>query len=120
MDMLTKSETQVFYHRTTREAADKILADGFRDGTDHYLTANLWSGVWLSNVPLDSNDGATGHVLLRVTLDLPEITLAEYEWVPEDEWVREIQRYREWLVPADVINPIATIEEIDDLDEIED
>lgn len=83
------------YHRTP--AADAILAEGFRDGFGLYLTAQLWSGVWLSDKPLDENEGAKGDDLLA--LDIPEDAIAEFEWVQEPSF-----GYREWLVPAEVVN----------------
>ena len=92
------------YHRT--KAADAILAEGFRDGEGHYLTSNLYRGVWLSNVPLDENEGAWGDTLL--SLDIPESVIAEYEWVEEGK------PYREFLVPADTVNEYGppTVEDI--------
>ena len=95
----------VLYHRTGGEAATSILADGFKDGTGTYLAApHEFSGVWLSNVPLDVNEGAWGDVLLKVTLELSEADLALYEWVEEGK------PYREWLVPAALINSNMAIE----------
>jgi hypothetical protein len=36
----------------TSEAADQILAEGFRDNTDNYgFEGHLLTGVWLSDVP---------------------------------------------------------------------
>jgi len=86
----------MLYHRTTRAAADAILRDGFIDGTGNYLTANKYSGVWLSDRPLDVNEGAHGDVLLSV--DLAETMVAPYEWIEEGK------PFREFLVPADVVN----------------
>jgi len=60
----------IFYHRTTTQAAQQILKDGFRDATGAYLTTSEWTGVWLSDVPLDVNEGAVGDCLLRVDLQL--------------------------------------------------
>jgi len=42
--------------------------------------------VWLSDVPLDSNEGATGAWLVTVELptDGAELVDREYEWVLED------------------------------------
>ena len=60
------------------------------------MTDREFSGVWLSAVPLDINEGAKGEQLLA--LDIPEEVVAEYEW-REDE-----KTYREFLVPADVVN----------------
>ena len=55
-----------FYHRTTREAADAILVHGFQDAEGPYMTANIHRGVWISDMPLDVNEGAKGEVLLAV------------------------------------------------------
>jgi hypothetical protein len=49
----------IFYHRTTAANATSILSRGFRDGTGKYMTDREFSGVWLSDVPLDVNDGGT-------------------------------------------------------------
>ena len=37
------------YHCTTEAAARQILAVGFRDHMDRYLTDREWTGVWLSD-----------------------------------------------------------------------
>jgi hypothetical protein len=55
-----------FYHRT--DAADAILAGGFRDAEGTYLTRNVYRGVWLSVYPLDVNQGADGDHLLEVMI----------------------------------------------------
>ena len=93
------------YHSTSREAAESILAHGFRDGIGYYMAnrrwSRRWSGVWLSDVPLD---GGGGGVLLRVHLKLPESDLVEYEWIEEGK------PYREWLVPAAILNSVMRIE----------
>jgi hypothetical protein len=77
----------ILYHRTTAANAEQIQRDGF--ALEH-------SGVWLSNMPRDINEGAYGDVLLKV--DLPEQAIADYEWIEEGK------PYREWLVPAQLIN----------------
>jgi hypothetical protein len=46
------------YHTTRSETADLILQDGFRDGRGHYLTKLEYSGVWLSDEPLDEQAGS--------------------------------------------------------------
>jgi hypothetical protein len=99
------------YHRTTASRAEAILRDGFKDGTGHYLTDQLHSGVWLSNEPLDCNEGATGDVLLEVE-GLIDAELAAYEWVEEGK------TYREWLIPAAIVNTKATVRIVDDEGEI--
>lgn len=98
------------YHRTTRDAANNILANGFCDTTGTYMTEHEYTGIWLSNVPLDANEGTKGDILLRVRLPLPESAIAQYEWIEEGK------PYREWLVPADLINPIMVVGEVQDND----
>ena len=90
-----------FFHRTTRASADAILATGFKDATGHYGTRNQYTGVWISNEPLDMNEGASGDVLLVVEID-PALIEAY-------EWVEERKPYREFLVPAEVLNSDATL-----------
>ena len=46
------------YHRTDVLAARAILRAGFRDGRGTYLTRHVFTGVWLSDRPLDENEGA--------------------------------------------------------------
>lgn len=60
------SERAVLYHRTP--AASEILARGFRDAEGTYMLGIVLRGVWLSDVPLDSNEGAKGSELLEVLL----------------------------------------------------
>jgi hypothetical protein len=92
------------YHRTDRAAAEVILRKGFRDNTNYYMTAHLHTGVWLSNVPLDENEGAHGDYLLRVSLDISESELARYEWIEEGKG------YREFLIPAELVNGHCKVE----------
>ena len=85
-----------FYHRTTAEAAAAILDGGFRDATGTYGTGVQHIGVWLSNVPLDENEGTATGPVLEVSVDDPD-QIAPYEWVQDIG-------YREWLVPAALLN----------------
>ena len=60
------------------------------------------SGVFLSDVPLDINEGATGEDLIEVTL--PEkVDLSGYELVEDGK------PYREWCVPAELLNARALL-----------
>jgi hypothetical protein len=86
----------ILYHSTTRENATNILREGFRDRTDHYMTDTPHTGVWLSDTPLDENEGGSSEVLLCVELE--EGVLAFYEWVETGKG------YREFLVPAEIVN----------------
>jgi hypothetical protein len=98
----------ILYHRAPDAVAKAILQAGFRDGTGTYMTTREWTGTWLSNIPLDINEGAVGGVLLRVELTLDEAAIAEFEWIEEGK------PYREWLVPASLINTYSTVRVIDE------
>lgn len=84
----------ILYHRTP--AAKDIMEKGFKDSESNYLTNRKWSGVWLSDRPLDSNEGAKGNQVL--TVEIPDEVISEYEWVNEGF------TYREFLVPAELVN----------------
>jgi len=91
---MAKAEGSVIvYHRTN--AASQILDDGFRDGSGRYLTDRVWRGVWLSDRPLDENEGATGNTVLFV--EIPDEVVARFEWVQDIG-------YREFLLPAEIAN----------------
>jgi len=89
-------ETGILYHVTTEEAARSILRDGFTDGRGTYMTTREHTGVWLSDRPLDINEGAYGDAILEV--EIPPEAVLDYEWVEEGK------PYREFLVPARVVN----------------
>ena len=92
-----KRSTMKVYHRTFYSAA--ILREGFRDSTDTYMTTREHTGVWVSDCPLDENEGADGDVLL--TLSVPIDVFAQYEWLEEGK------PYRESLIPAAILNTLA-------------
>jgi len=94
------------YHRTTAAAAKSILADGFRDAKCTYGSTRMHRGVWLSDVPLDVNEGADGDILLCVTL------ACDGERIQNFEWVEVGKPYREWLVPAVSLKPLISSIEI--------
>ena len=91
------------WHRTSADIAAKILTDGFRDGTETYLTNRKFSGVWLSDKLLDENEGANGDTALRVALDCTEDEIVKFEWVEEGK------PYREFLIPAAFITARGTV-----------
>jgi hypothetical protein len=98
----------ILYHRTDPQAAETILQQGCRAGSGEYMTPNTYSGVWLSNVPLDENEGASGDILLEVTTDFTESEIAQYEWMEEGKG------YREVLIPAAEINSRVKIRIVED------
>ena len=86
------------YHVTTRDRARTILREGFRDNEGSYGTDRQWSGVWLSDTPLDCNEGVSGNTILAVSFDCEPDDLSDYEWVQEGF------PSREWLIPSDFVN----------------
>lgn len=94
----------ILWHRTAAASADNILREGFRDGRGRYMTDREFSGVWLADRPLDSNEGAWGDTyLLKVTLDCAEDEIADFEWIEEGK------PHREWLIPAPFLEHRATV-----------
>lgn len=93
-----------YYHRTRRKAARAILRRGFKDATGTHLTAQLWTGVWVANVPLDSNEGAKSGSLLAVDI--------QAKYVRRHEWKERGKGYREFLVPAKILNKYGKVSEI--------
>ena len=84
----------ICYHRTPFPQA--ILDNGFEDRRGTYLTTETLEGVWVSDVPLDCNEGAEGLTVLSV--EVPEELLIPHEWVEKGK------PYREFLVPAATLN----------------
>lgn len=69
-----------------------------------------FKGVWLEDVPLNCHVGANDSHLLKVALDLSDEEIDTYECK------RKGCSYREWLVPAAILNDMATVE-IENVDE---
>jgi hypothetical protein len=89
------------YHRTP--ASGLVLAGGFRDPEAGRLIGGLMlTGVWLSDQPLDGNEGTKGDALLEVIFPAGT-ALDDYE-VAEDG-----KPYREWCVPAAMVNELAAV-----------
>jgi hypothetical protein len=88
------------FHRAV--SAEAIRRSGFRDGEGPYPTGATLRGVFLSDVPLDCNEGARGKQLLAVTLP-DEIDLSAYELAEEGK------PYLEWCVPARLLNDHGTV-----------
>lgn len=88
------------YHRTPHPEA--ILRDGFRDPRG---SLNL-TGVWLSDVPLDENEGAKGPTVLSVKIPVEERV--------DLEVVEVGKPYREWCLPSDLVNRFGPPSVVDD------
>lgn len=78
--------------------ASGILAQGFRDGDGSYGTEIALTGVWVSEIVLDENEGACGDAVLQIEAHVSKRDLSSYE-------VKEGGKpYREWCFPARLIN----------------
>ncbi len=96
------------YHRTS--AAEAILREGFIDHSGSYMcTDMILTGVFVSDKPLDGNEGANGEFLLA--MEIPDATFDQYELVNEGFE----GTYRESCIPAAVLNQCGppTIEDCD-------
>jgi hypothetical protein len=92
----------IIYHRTGN--AEAILRDRFRDEEGSYMLEDFTlRGVFLSDKPLDANEGAGGNHLLEVTLPDDCYDFSYYELVEEGK------PYREWCIPAEIINRHGTV-----------
>lgn len=98
-----------YFHRTTAAATEAILAQGFRDGRGRYMTGTEHEGVWLSDRPLDANEGQWGVMLLAV--EVPAHVVEPYEWVEEGK------SYREFLAPAALLNAQGKVTIADETEE---
>jgi hypothetical protein len=90
-----------FYHRTSAENVEAILAEGFGDGRGAYPTDPEFTGVWICDVPVGVNEGGFGDVLLVV--ETPLELVEPYEFIEEEKF------HREFLVPAELINQHAKL-----------
>jgi hypothetical protein len=99
----------IFYHRTNADNARAIVNSGFKNSSGYFLSNRLWTGVWLSSIPLYGNS-SRDDALLMVKLELDQRELARWEWTAEGG------PHREWLMPAGLLNRCATVEVLDQLD----
>jgi hypothetical protein len=86
------------FHRTTEAAADAILGGGFIDRSGSYMMSADVSGVWLSDAPLDRNEGTKGDALLVVEFSGLDEEISAFEVIEDGK------PYREWIVPAVIVN----------------
>lgn len=94
-----------YYHVTDHAAA--ILRGGFRDSTSSSFP---WvSGVYLSDQPLDVNEGAVCDQVLVVDLS-DDTPLDAYEIIESGK------PYREWVVPAAIVNTHGQVRQIAEWD----
>lgn len=99
----------IFYHRTKIDDARSIVENGFENSSGYFLGNRIWTGVWLSSIPLDC-DLAREEALLMVKLEIESKDLSRWEWTAEGK------AYREWLIPASLVNKCATVQAVEVLD----
>ena len=111
MDHEVKNGALVLWHRTANTVA--ILQEGFVAARQRFITEagdDLGiAGVYVSDRPLDCNEGAARGtdprrtMLLRVLLNLSEEKIDKYEIKDE------AGTYREWCLPAAMLNASASL-----------
>jgi hypothetical protein len=107
-----------FFHRTSESAADRILTEGFRDRSGYYgFEGYEISGVWLSDVPLDPQEGTGSGPLLVVDLNLTDSEAEQYQIVETGEEPRGT--YREWVMPANFVKARGSVRRATDAEEEE-
>jgi len=93
----------ITYHNC--EDPEQLLSDGFSGGIEDVLIGGiLLTGVRVADTPLDGNEGARGHEVLRVEFP-DEIDLDNFEIVGEGGGMG----YREWYIPAGLIDTHARV-----------
>ena len=97
------------YHRTSIGDARAIVQNGFEnqawrfehDDADTETKKAL--GVWLSDRPLEGEDGPPGDAMLEVVMDASEESLQLF--LLEDV----VWDARLWIIPADVVNARSSV-----------
>jgi len=100
----------ILYHRTNADNARAIIDSGFKNSSGYFMNNRIWTGVWLSSIPVESEPSAEEDALLMVKLEIDGRELSRWEWSAEG------RSYREWLLPANIINRCATVEMVNQLD----
>ena len=98
------------YHRTSIGDARTIVRNGFEDQKWRFEHEDAGPedvkkavGVWLSDRPLDQEEGPHGDAVLEVALDVSEDSLGSFQL----EGV--LWDARLWIVPAELINAHANV-----------
>lgn len=97
---------KIFYHRTNADNARAIIESGFKNISGYFMSNRIWTGVWLSSIPVEC---VAGDTLLMVKMDIDQRELTHWEWASEG------RSYREWLIPAGIVNRGATVEPVEQL-----
>ena len=91
------------FHVTSASNARSIKDHGFRDSVGRFepLTEVRW-GVWIANRPLDRGEHCCDQPGAIFQFEIDENSIAAHEYVKEGK------PYREWLVPAGLLNGLAS------------
>ncbi len=74
-------------------------------------------GVFISDRPLDLNEGAGGDVLLEVTMRTSARDKDIERYLSSRELVEEHKGYREWIVSAKILNANGDVREVSQREE---
>lgn len=94
----------LLFHRTSVSQARAIVKAGFEDEKWNFEADNVTGetvkaiGVWLTDRPLDPEEGPPGAAVLEITLPLPEAALAPFQ---VHGALADAQL---WIIPARVAN----------------
>ncbi len=97
------------YHRTTIGNARAIVQNGFENQKwrfEHEDTSGEVKkalGVWLSDRPLEGEDGPPGDAILEVVMDASEESLELFQ-LEGVVWEAQL-----WIVPAEIVNARSTV-----------
>lgn len=97
------------YHRTTISDARAIVQNGFENQKWRFEHEEVISevknalGVWLSDRPLDGEDGPPGDAMLEVVMDASEESLELFQ-LDGVVWEAKL-----WIVPAELVNARSTV-----------
>ena len=86
------------YAALENRAARAILTEGFHNACGTYGMLIVLEGIFVSDRPIDCNEGAKGDALLSIELAASENELADFEIVEDGK------TWREWIVPAKLLN----------------
>jgi hypothetical protein len=99
----------ILFHRTSIGEAREIVHHGFVDEKWAFKVRGAVGeptklvGVWLSDRPLNEQEGPDGDAVLEVTIGLSEDALNRFE-VESVFWDARL-----WVVPSELLNPHVSV-----------
>ncbi len=100
-----------FYHVVPRDTAIQVLVEGFWDSPSTWLPERPERGVWLTERPLNANDGLPPgwDTVLEVQFDRPLEQLSQWRWVTDGDAARGVPEECAWLIPAEFVNTVGRV-----------